>query len=111
MRRAGGCPGLMLPDPTLRSNVSAVRLIFPVQESKGNGAGIRDVEALDWARHGKAHYKVAFFARKPPEPLAFGANHERKRLFERRFPQAQLSNRGLAADSPSRRAPRARGRG
>jgi hypothetical protein len=56
-----------------------------VQEGQRHGAGIRDIEALDRARHIEAHQDIAVFPAEAPQPLAFAAEHERDRP-----PQGQL---------------------
>ena len=50
-----------------------------VQEGQRHGAGIRDIEALDRARHVEAHQEIAVFPAEAPQPLAFAAEHERDR--------------------------------
>jgi hypothetical protein len=47
-----------------------------VQEGERHGAGIRDIEALDRARHIEAHEEIAVFPAEAPQPLAFAAEHE-----------------------------------
>jgi hypothetical protein len=47
-----------------------------VQEGQRHGAGIRDIEALDRARHIEAHQEIAVFPTEAPQPLAFAAEHE-----------------------------------
>ncbi len=50
-----------------------------VQEGQRHCAGIRDIEALDRARHIEAHQEIAVFPAEAPQPLAFAAEHERDR--------------------------------
>ena len=51
----------------------------PPHKSQRHGAGIRDIEAPDRARHVEAHEKIAVFPAEAPQPLAFAAEHERNR--------------------------------
>ncbi len=50
-----------------------------VQKGQRHGAGIRDVEALDRARHVEAHEEIAIFPAEAPQPLAFAAENDRNR--------------------------------
>jgi hypothetical protein len=47
-----------------------------VQKGQRDCAGVRDIEALDRARHVEAHQEVAVFPAQAPHPLAFAAEHE-----------------------------------
>jgi hypothetical protein len=60
---------------------------LPVQEGQRHGAGIRDIEGLDRARHIEAHQEIAIFPAEAPHPLAFAAEHERNRAPQRRLRQ------------------------
>ena len=81
-----------------------------MHERERNGAGVRDIEALDRAGQIEAGQTIASLARQPSQALVLRAEDQRQRARERlvREPVSAPRNRARSANSPcppSRRAP------
>ena len=81
-----------------------------MHERERNGAGVRDIEALDRAREIEAGQTIASLPRQPPQALVLRAEDQRQRARNRFICELSLAppNRARSANSPcppSRRAP------